>query len=302
LAKKLARVADDEVKALSAHSHDADRFFQQGLIPYNDLLRSEVALANAVQKRERARTAVQMVMGKLNVLLAEPVDRIVRLEDVEGVPQQTYVPGDLVDEALARRPAIRQLDLFDRRLAQEEKLAKSAWYPEIVLRGSYQRSGGDLGATYNDFSNDHNVVVALQANWTVFDWGKTRSEVDEVRSDRRANSHAIEEAENRVALQVRDAILELEVAEKNIATAEKALKQARENWRITKVQYDQQVTTSTEVLDARSFLSQADSNHIRAQYGYRAALALLDRAVGRQETAAIFREGSDPARSEDTDG
>ena len=61
-----------------------------------------------------------------------------------------------------------------------------------------------------------------------------------------------------------------------------ALDLARENWRISDLQYKEQVTTSTDVLDARALLTQADTNYFRAVYGFLDAVAGLDRAVGNR--------------------
>jgi len=72
------------------------------------------------------------------------------------------------------------------------------------------------------------------------------------------------------------------VANKNIATAGQALVQARENWRISNLQYRQQIATSSEVLDARTFLTQADTNYYNALYGYMIFLSKLERSVGRK--------------------
>ncbi|MCD4778353.1 MAG: hypothetical protein K8R12_05220 [Desulfobacterales bacterium] len=41
------------------------------------------------------------------------------------------------------------------------------------------------------------------------------------------------------------------------------------------------MTTSTEVLDARTFLTRAETNYYSALYGYMISLAELERAVGR---------------------
>ncbi len=88
--------------------------------------------------------------------------------------------------------------------------------------------------------------------------------------------------EDQSRLEVKRAFLDLRVAKKNIGTARLGLEQARENWRITELQYTNQVATSTDVLDSRSLLSQSESSYYRALYGYRIAAARLDRAVGRR--------------------
>jgi hypothetical protein len=78
--------------------------------------------------------------------------------------------------------------------------------------------------------------------------------------------------------EVSDALLDCRVAHTNIATAEKALSQARENWRITALQYYQQVATSSDVLAARFFLTQADTNY----YSY---IDFKTLKMGRQDWA-----------------
>ena len=63
--------------------------------------------------------------------------------------------------------------------------------------------------------------------------------------------------------------------------AKTALAQAKENLRITRMGYRQQAATSTEVLDARSDLTRAETSYYQALYGYLDAVASLERAVGK---------------------
>ena len=55
-----------------------------------------------------------------------------------------------------------------------------------------------------------------------------------------------------------------------------------ENWRITDLQYKEQIATSTDVLDARTELTQAESNYYQALYGYMISLCDLERAMGKR--------------------
>ena len=87
--------------------------------------------------------------------------------------------------------------------------------------------------------------------------------------------------EDGIRMEVKNAFLDTDVSKKNIATARESLDQAQENYRLTNLQYQQQITTSTEVLDARTYLSQAQMNYYGALYGYMISMARLDRAVGR---------------------
>ena len=60
--------------------------------------------------------------------------------------------------------------------------------------------------------------------------------------------------EDSIRLELKKAILNLEQADEKILTAKKAVDQAQENLRVSEERYKAQVTTSTEVLDARAFI------------------------------------------------
>ena len=66
----------------------------------------------------------------------------------------------------------------------------------------------------------------------------------------------------------------------NIETARQALEQAREHWRVTDSLYRQQMTTSTEVLDARTYLNRAENAYNESRYSHGTAMAQLQWAMG----------------------
>jgi outer membrane protein len=185
-----------------------------------------------------------------------------------------------IDQALSNRSEIALLGRSIRSKDSEALASKSEFYPRIELTGKYQQDGDDPGASNNDFTNQYNASLGVQARWTFFEFGKTRSTAARMRAERRALEQALEKARNDIRLQVVEARLALNVALSNIDTATSALKQAQEHWRITNLLYQQQLTTSTEVLDARSYLDGARSAYHEAHYGYGSALARLEWATG----------------------
>ena len=148
--------------------------------------------------------------------------------------------------------------------------------------GRYEQTGDNLSADNNNFGNDHNAIVAFQVTWPFFEWGKTRAEATKAFHKKAALEQKIQEIKDSILLEVTDTFQRLRVAEKNIQTAGEALVQAKENFRITNLQYRNGITTSTEVLDARTFLTQAEMNHYNTLYGYRIAEAELKRAIGEK--------------------
>jgi len=281
LAKKFFLVSDEAVMQLKSHVNDAEKFYEQGMIPYNDLLKSKVALADAVQNRVRAESDVEMAISAFNILLQIDLNRRTDVFDILDITPSPYDLDSLIKEAMENRPELKALRLALEGSDCSIRLARSSYYPEIALAGSYEQNGHNAEATENDFGNTHNTSIALQATWTFFEWGKTRAQVSKYHRDKRSLTEKIKGIEDSIKLEVKGAFLNLKVAEKNIQTAKESLDQAKENWRITNLQYQQQITTSTEVLDARTFLTQAETNYYGALYGYMVSLAELQRAVGK---------------------
>ena len=282
LTKKFLLVADEAVNQLESHVRDAEKFYEQGMIAYNDLLKPKVALADALQNRVRAESNVEMAISAFNTLLQIDLNRKTDVEDILGITPFPYDLDTLINEAMEKRPELRTLRFAIKNSDYAVTLAQSSYYPEVGLVGSYEQNGDNPSATKNDFGNTHNTSITLQARWTFFEWGKTRAEVNKYRRNKSSLTEKLKGIEDSIKLEVKSAFLDLKVAEKNIQTAKESLAQAKENWRITNLQYQQQMTTSTEVLDARTFLTQAETNYYGALYGYMIALAELERAAGNR--------------------
>lgn len=280
LARRALEVADEEVNQLQAHVHDAEQLYGQGIIPYNDLLKSRVALAQALQNKTKAKSNLDVAVSALNALLNREITSRTEIEELPPFTPGQYEITTLFKEALHNRPELKQLKIAIKQAELGIRLAKSSYYPQVFLNGRYERKGDDWEASHNTFSNDHNTSVTLQLTWSLFEWGKRRAGIAEATHKKRALEEKMAGIKDSILLEVKQAYQDLKVAEENIHTATEALKQAKENFRITNLQYREGITTSTEVLDARTFLTQAEFNYHRALYGYRIAEAELKRAIG----------------------
>jgi len=95
------------------------------------------------------------------------------------------------------------------------------------------------------------------------------------------------------ALQVRSAVLDVTDARGRLAVGEKAVAQADENLRLMNNKYRQNVSSSTDVIDAEVALAKARTNYYGAVYDCSAAGARLEAAVGRD-----IREPAGPQEKE----
>ncbi|BBO72119.1 transporter [Desulfosarcina alkanivorans] len=283
MAGKKLDVAHSNMSALAAHEADARMFHENGLVPLNDLLKAGVARAEAVQQVHRAVAGVTDARATLSLAMGRPYDSSIAITDRTTVAPLESDLDAQVKLALEKRPEVYALIQSIRSKEEALRLTRSDYYPRIDLTGRYQQDGDDPGAGNNDYSNQYNASIGIQAQWVLFEAGKTRAGSARIRAERHAAQQALRKMKDDVRLQVIRARLDLEVAAQNIDTARQALEQAREHWRITEALYRQQMTTSTEVLDARNYLNRAENTYYESRYSHGTALAQLQWAVGHME-------------------
>jgi len=282
-AQKLEDVAQLAVKQLSRHLFVAKNLFEQGVIPRNDLLKSQVALAQAQQDLERAKNNVAIAKATLNAILHREVTAPLEIEEMSLLNP----PGLSLKEAIYRAMVLRPI--VEAGIKEVEKgregirLAQSGYFPHLQMEGVYRKHGNHPDCTGDDLTDAESWKITAGLEWTLFEMGRTRCQVERARLGRLKALAQLNEIKDRVSLEVQKAFLDMETARKNIETARKAVEQAKENFRVTEERYKEQIDTSTEVLDAQTLLTQAQTYYHRAVYQYNVAVSRLFRVMGEEE-------------------
>ncbi|MBN2061121.1 MAG: TolC family protein [Deltaproteobacteria bacterium] len=279
-ADKSIFVAEDAVKSLESHVRVARNFYNVGMIPINDLLKAEVELANARYELIRTQNASKLARSAFNVLLAKPINDDVVIEDILYFKSVSIDFKESLDKAIAQRPEIKAMEINDMQIDEQIRLAKSKYYPNVALTYDYIKAGDDMDVSGSRFHDGNNWQITAGLSWTFWEWGKKSSMVGEKESLKRQLAQTRKAVEDGISMELKQAVLDLDQAEKNIPATKKAVEQAEENLRVSQERYNAQVTTSTEVLDAQTLLSRARINYYRALYDHNLAKAGLLRAIG----------------------
>lgn len=277
LAEKTLLVAEQTLKSLKAHKEDAGKFYKNGLVPYNDLLKAEVKLAEAVQNQKTAIANLKNSKALLNILIGRKSSEEIKIEALKKPSMDLYDLSSLANDALKRRPDILSLKKRLEILDHAQTIENSSNYPQISLIADYTQNGGDYDKSDSKYANKS---IGIQLKWDLFNFRKTNSSVKSKIREKMSVKENLKEVEKNILLEVESVLRNLKVAEKNIVTAEKSVFQAKENFRITNIQYKKQTTTSTEVLNARTYLSNAETGYYRALYRYWSLMADLEKSVG----------------------
>jgi len=278
-AEKFRDVGEQAVKNFEAQLEVSKAFFEVGLIPKNDLLQSEVRLANGRQVLVTVESNLALAKSSFNILLRRDVNTPFQIVDILEYKPAPYRFEESLEEALRQRPEIKGAELVVSQAKEAVKIARSEYFPTISLGGNYLRLDEEPGLQ-SEISTERWSVQAL-ATITLWNWGNTSYKVGEskVRVTQAEDSKG--QLVEGIILEVKQNYLNLLQAEKNIGVSEKSIEQAEENLRLNEERYKYQVATATDVLDAVTLLAQARVNYYGALSDFNIAKARLERSMGR---------------------
>ncbi|MGC2063277.1 MAG: TolC family protein [Thermodesulfovibrionales bacterium] len=283
--QKMMAVAEKEVESLSAHVKDARTLFEEGVVTKNDLLQAEVKLSDARQRLLTAANMKSVNVSRLNNLLVGPLEDDVRATDtnLESVsPLENINFEKAWQTALAQRPEIKILDEAVKGLDFEETSRKAEYYPRLFVKGGYD-------FTQNRYQvPDGNWSLTLGLGINLFNGGATRAEIMKIEARRSGLLEQKNKIRDDIKLEVKKYLLDSVTARERMKVSIDAVRQAEENLRINRSRYEEGVGTATEVLDAVTLMTVAETNYHRSLYGAKKAEAAVLYAVG-QDLLEVYK-------------
>jgi outer membrane protein len=281
--QKLMAVAEDTVKQVNAQKEVAENMYQVGMSPLNDLLQSQVQLANDKQRFITAQNNLEISKAQFNTLLRRPVNAPVAIVDILDYTPFEYDINYCLAQANQNRLELQVADLEVQIAEKDYQLSKGNYFPSIDLTGNWTRRGTDWDVDGGEGIGDKKFWdIRATATWDFWQWGRTRYGVKEKLSRLSQSKYRKENIFDNIELEVKQAFLRTKETEKNITTVEKAIEQAKENLRITEERYKEQVSTTTDVLVAQTLLTETMTNYYNALYDFKIAKAVLYRAIGQE--------------------
>jgi outer membrane protein len=281
-ANRLLAVADENVRQNQAHLELAQGRFDVGVATRFDVTQAQVQLANAELGQVTARNNIAITRETLrNALgLDKPLDfEIVDTLDVHDLQVDDTKALDLAYE---HRPELASRRLQEEALSEQIDALKKNYLPNLTGDASYTYSGQDypLQSSWN---------IGATMNLSVFNGGLTTAQIGEARANLSSLKYQEQSLRLQIALQVRQAVLNLGQSLESIRVSEKGVQQARENLDIAEGRYRTGVGNIIELTDAQASLTTAEGNNVQALSNYKTALAALEQATAQSFTQEAAR-------------
>jgi len=257
----------------------------------SDTLRAFVAVANARVPLARLERTAQVLRADLATRLAlAPGSRLV-LTDSLTAPAAADLMAELaagpappdetaaVEQALARRPELKQLALTADLNRRQVQLEQGRSLPSFNLYGQYSTTTQSPEFTFRGLSWPQTAFVGAQLSVPIFNaTNRLRVEqaqltVLQIEQQRRALT-------TQVSGEVRNALVALHTAQDQLATQELTVRAAERGYRLVHQRWKLGLTKFTDLADAEEQLNQARANRLQARFDYRTAKIDYQQAAG----------------------
>jgi outer membrane protein len=273
-AGQMLKTTDEAVASMENHVREAKLYYQAGQVPRLDVMRTEVKLADLKQKRLTVQNALDLAKIYFNFVLGVEQDRQYQFQDDLTYTLFRQNLAACQQSALTNRTELKAIRAKVAMAENAVTIVKSGKKPLVALVAEGDRTASD------PLHDDPDLSLGVVAKYNLYDGGTVKHQIEEAEATVRQAKTAAELTERSIKLQVEQAYRNLQNALETIAVAQKVLGQARETVRMAGVSYQAGLSTSLELVDAETGLTQAKTNYNQALSNYQIALAKLERAIG----------------------
>ncbi len=278
---KSTAVIDQNIRLFDERAREAANLQKEGIVTANEVLKIQLQRNNLQLSRLQVDKARQTALYNFNLLVGLPDDQAVAIDTTLTNPVTTLEPlNSFVARAVQTRPEVQANALRVQSADAMLRNTKSSMYPHLGVTAGYNYinpsarlipeansyiSAWNVGAglTYN-IGSLYNLKGRMNSAKTVVDEANLQGQqqTDQIRSE-------VVTAYNNY---------QLALEQQNVIRT--AVGQAQENYRLTESRFRNGLVGSTDLLEADSFLIQAQLNVINATVDAQLAYQRLLKATG----------------------
>jgi outer membrane protein len=272
------RAAQSRVDLAQALYDQAADLQRHGVGTGLDTLRANVELQNEKQRLIVAKTQHEVALyGLARLLNLDPHQPIELADEPSFYQTPEFDASHSLERAMEMRPEMQALAAQTEAARLAKKGANASRYPTLTIAGGWAYQGLSLPTVIPSYQYQATVDVPL------FTSGRIRAEITKSDLQLKRLAQEREDLRDRIALEVKTAVAQLESARHEVEVANLGVKLAQEEVSQARDRFQAGVANNIEVVSAQDALARANDNQIGALYRYNQARADLAHAIGMTE-------------------
>lgn len=275
------KVVVQNLESIASQLKQAQRFFEQGIVTKNDVLRFQLQQANVSLTELEIENNRKIINYNLDILLGLPEDTEVAITENE-LPLQTVQPlNTYISSAFTNRQELQQLDLQNKVADYNIKTTKANTRPTVGVGANlyYINPSGGFIPPSEQFIVP--ITVGATISWNVASLWNNKNKVAEARIQQHEIDLQKEVLSDNVKTELNRNYQNYQLAIKKISVLETSIAQATENDRLLESKYKNNIASVTDRIDAETLLYQAKINLELAKADAKLAYYTLLKSTGK---------------------
>jgi outer membrane protein len=254
------KVIQQNLSSIDQQIHQSQRFFEQGLVTKNDVLRFQLQRANVELNEIDLESNRKVINYDLDILLGLPESTVINISQITEADRQVGSLNNYIDTAMLNRQEVQQLVLQSKVAETNIKSVRANQLPTL----SASAGGYYVDANINPLPKSGNyitpVTVGLTFAWNFSSLWTNKNKVSEARIQRDQVSINQGIISDNIRNDVNRSYENYMVAINKIKLLQTSIDQASENNNILESKYKSNIASATDRADAETLLYQAQIN------------------------------------------
>lgn len=274
------KVVDQNLDAIASQLKQAQRFFSQGIVTKNDVLRFQLQQANVSLTAMEIENNRKIINYNMDILLGLPESTTIIISESD-LPLQTIEPlSNYMTQAFASRQEIQQLDIQDKVAGINIKSIKANSLPTVGVGANlYYINPNSFIPHENQFIMP--ITIGATVSWNVASLWSNKNKISEARVQQKEVGIQKDILSDNVKTEINKNYQNYSLAVQKINVLETSIAQATENDRLLESKYKNNIASATDRIDAETLLYQAKINLELAKADAKLAYYTLLKSTGK---------------------
>ncbi|TWR23949.1 TolC family protein [Mucilaginibacter achroorhodeus] len=254
------KVVDQNLATIDAQIKQAQRFFDQGLVTKNDVLRFQLQRSNIQLNGIDLENNRKIINYNMNILLGLPETTELNIAQIDNSTRDVAPLANYLDTAMANRPELRQADVRAKVADYNVKSIQANLSPSLSASGSAYY----VGISGNPIPKSGNFITPISLGLTLgWDFGAlwtNKNKVKQAKLEREEVTINKSIDSDNIRNEVNQNYQNYKTAVDKINLLQTSINQAQENNRILENKYRSNISSSIDRADAQTLLYQAEIN------------------------------------------
>jgi len=284
LTKKLTKLSEDTLERMRFVRDLTSRLYQGGSmnVKKTDYLRSKLSVNLLESLNEELNQKETMANAALLFAMGLPWSDTVEVTQTEfKEPQIDTKLGSLIENAYKFNPDYASLkiaiNIHDAKIDE----AQSEYLPNVGLMASAQNIYSDYEYGVINKTTRNSWTIGVGVNWSLFSGMRTLNQVEQSRLEKQKLQQQELLLQDGLALQVKQAFLEMKSSYKQYEILSEASQTAQENRDLNSRAYQEDMVETKDVIESQLFESYMLGAYYRSLHDHAIARSNIDFVVGK---------------------